>query len=101
MHLHLYMHEQIDVQFSFTLTLSWAREGRGGGCCIFLKFLCVSSSQVLAGFIGVLMAILCVASVVERTQGKDTPPVNFVSPLLVVLAMVSYYLLSINVHGLI
>ncbi|XP_025086070.1 multidrug resistance-associated protein 1-like isoform X1 [Pomacea canaliculata] len=53
-----------------------------------IKWNMLSSGKiVLAGFIGVLMAILCVASVVERTQGKDTPPVNFVSPLLVVLAM--------------
>ncbi|KAK7506164.1 hypothetical protein BaRGS_00002276, partial [Batillaria attramentaria] len=45
------------------------------------------SKIVLSGLIAVLMAIQCIASVVERTKGEAVPPVNFISPLFLLLSM--------------
>ncbi|KAL8585023.1 hypothetical protein ACOMHN_043659 [Nucella lapillus] len=45
------------------------------------------SKMVLAGLVGVVMGVNCIRAVVQHSEHGTEPPVNFVSPLVVILAM--------------
>ena len=85
-HIVIYTHTHIllDHTHTHTMTADGAKLDVDSQVDVFL-----CSPQALCGLLVVLLTIQCIASLVQWSKGAAVPPVSFVSPLLLILSMVS------------